>query len=76
MYLKNDPLLYAAEYCMVFPRGMEKEHKVGVGSLVIEEDYIIYFKAETPEDIKQRFIKDYAEYHRKELEEQKNGIFR
>lgn len=75
MYRTKPLFPYAENYYMIFPKGMEKGRKVGKGSIVVEEDYIIYFKPETPEDIKQRFIKDYAEYHRKELEEQKNGIF-
>lgn len=66
---------YAERYYWIFPRGMEGR-EVGGGSLHIEEDYIIYFKKNTPEDIKQRFIKDYKEYHLKKKEEQLNGIFR
>ncbi len=57
---------YAAKYCMVFPRGLEKTREVGAGSLVIEEDYLIYFRPETPDDIKERFIKDYAKYHKEQ----------
>lgn len=62
MYLSKDPYKYASDYCMVFPRGMENRD-VGEGSIVIEDEYIIYFKKDTPEDIKERFIKDYAQYH-------------
>ena len=58
---------YAVNYCMVFPKGLEKNREIGAGSLVIEDDYLIYFKPNTPEDIKQRFIKDYAEYHKNKL---------
>jgi len=57
---------------MIFPRGIENR-KVGNGSIVVEDDYIIYFEPTTPDDIKQRLIKDYAEYHKKELE---SGVFR
>lgn len=60
---------YAIDYCMVFPKGLEKKHKVGAGSLVVEKDYLIYFKPNTPEDIKSRFIKDYAEYYKKQKTE-------
>lgn len=60
---------YASGYYAIFPKGLEKNRKVGAGSLIIEEDYLIYFKPDTPEDIKQRFIKDYAEYHRKQKAE-------
>lgn len=63
---------YASDYCMVFPKGLEKNRKIGKGSIVIEEDYIIYFKEDTPDDVKERFIKDYADYHRKEIE---SGIY-
>ena len=48
---------YAAKYCMVFPKGLEKNREIGQGSLVIEDDYLIYFRPETPENIKQRFQK-------------------
>ena len=63
----SEPLFqYAMNFCMVFPRGLEKNREIGSGSLIIEDDYLIYFKPDTPEDIKQRFIKDYAEYHNKQ----------
>lgn len=62
MYRNEQLFPYAEDYCMVFPRGLENK-KTGKGSIVIEEDYIIYFKEETPEEIKQRFIKDYAEWY-------------
>lgn len=65
MYIEHDPFEYASKYCMVFPKGLESRYD-GVGSVVAEDDYIIYFVPDTPEDIKQRFIKDYAEYHAKE----------
>lgn len=67
MYLSKDPFDYASDYCMVFPRGMENRD-VGEGSIVIEDEYIIYFKKGTPEDIKERFIKDYARYYAKKKE--------
>lgn len=60
---------YASGYYAIFPKGLEKNRKAGAGSLIIEDDYLIYFKPDTPEDIKQRFIKDYAEYHRKQKAE-------
>lgn len=66
---------YADGYYGFFPRGME-DREVGGGSLHIEEDYIIYFKKNTPEDIKRRFIKEYREYYLKKKKEQLNGIFR
>lgn len=62
MYLKNDPFEYAARYCMVFPKGLENR-EIGEGSLVIEEDYLIFFRKDTPENIKERFISEYASYY-------------
>ena len=66
---------YARGYYMIFPPGFEKGRKIGAGSLVIEEDYTIYFKEDTPEDIKKRFVSEYAEYHSRKKEEQARGIF-
>ncbi|MCI8604424.1 MAG: hypothetical protein HFE79_09830 [Ruminiclostridium sp.] len=69
---RTEPLFpYADGYYGIFPRGMENRD-IGKGSIVIESEYIIYFKPETPDDIKQRLIKDYAEYHKKEKE---SGVF-
>lgn len=59
---------YADGYYAIFPKGLEKNRKIGKGSIVVEEDYIIYFKEDTPEDVKERFIKDYAKYHKAEIE--------
>ncbi len=58
---KSEPLFpYAIGYCAIFPAGFKRD--VGKGSIHETKDYIIYFKPDTPEDIKQRLIKDYAEY--------------
>lgn len=73
MYPINDPLAYAADYCMVFPKGLP--NKVGKGSIVETDDYIIFFREDTPENIKQRFIKDYAEHHAKIKADEAAGIF-
>ena len=62
MYRSKPLFQYAHGYYAIFPRGMENRD-VGEGSIVIEDEYIIYFKKDTPEDIKERFIKDYAQYH-------------
>lgn len=56
---------YAADYYIILPRGLE-DRDVGRGSLVIEEDYLIYFKEGTPEEIKERLVKDYARYYAEE----------
>lgn len=70
---RTEPLFpYATGYYMVFPKGLENRG-VGEGSIVVEDEYVIYFKPDTPENIKQRLIKDYAEYYKKEKE---SGIFR
>ena len=34
---------YINGYAMVFPKGFEKNRKIGAGFIVAEEDYIIYF---------------------------------
>ena len=62
---RTEPLFpYAEDYYMIFPRGLENKN-VGEGSIVIEDEYIIYFKPETPEDVKNSLVKDYAEYYAK-----------
>lgn len=69
---RTEPLFpYAEKYYAILPPAL-KNNEVGKGSIVIEDEYIIYFKPDTPENIKQRFIKDYAEYHAKE---KASGIF-
>ena len=67
MYPSKHIFSYADDYCGVFPRSFEKRDH-GKGSIEIADEYIIYFKPETPENIKQRFIKEYAEYNRKRKE--------
>lgn len=66
---------YINDYAMVFPRGFEKNRKIGAGSIVIEEDYTIYFMPNTPEDLKQHFVREYAEYHIQKVEEQRRGLY-
>ncbi|MGN0619204.1 MAG: hypothetical protein ACI4J7_09315 [Ruminiclostridium sp.] len=67
MYRTTPLFPYADGYYSVFPRGIEKRN-VGKGSIIVEDDYVLYFTSDTPDDIKQRLVKDYAEYHRKEKE--------
>lgn len=63
---RTEPLFpYATGYYGIFPKGFENR-EVGKGSIVVADEYVIYFKPETPEDIKQRLVKDYAEYYAKE----------
>lgn len=73
MYGQKQLFEYAQDYFMILPKGIEKGRDVGNGSIVIEDDYIIYFKPDTPNDIKTRLIHDYAEYHQ---QEKKSGIYR
>lgn len=73
-YSAKPPFPYADGYYGIFPRGME-DRDVGGGSLHIEEDYIIYFKENTPEDIKQRFIKDYAKYYKEQRRKMFGNFF-
>ena len=63
---------YALGCCMVFPKGFEKNRDIGKGSLIVEEEYVIYFKENTPENIKLRFIKDYAEHYKKQKD---SGVY-
>ncbi len=74
MYTSKPLFSYAQGSYMVFPKGFENRD-VGEGSLVIEEDYIIYFKPGTSDDVKERLTKDYAKYHQIELQQQKDGIY-
>ena len=67
MYRSQSIFPYAEGYYGIFPRGIE-DREVGEGSIVVEKEYVIYFRPNTPEEIKQRFIKDYAEYYAKEKE--------
>lgn len=62
MYSTEPSFPYAEGYYAIFPRGLESG-KVGNGSIVIEKEYIIYFKANTPQEIKDRLAKDYANYY-------------
>ena len=71
------PFAYASEYLYgVMPKGILDDREPGKCIVHKEEDYTIYFKENTPKDIKQRFIKDYKEYYLKKKEEQLNGIFK
>ena len=66
---------YINGYAMVLPKGFEKSRKIGAGSIVVEEDYTIYFTPDTPEDLKHRFVREYAEYHAQKMEERRQGIY-
>lgn len=66
MYPANDRFAYARGYFGVFPKGFSRT--AGEGSTYETDEYIICFKKDTPEDIKQRVIKDYAEYHKEYMD--------
>ena len=65
MYRSESEFPYAEGYYGIFPRGAIEDRPVGAGSIVIEEDYTIYFRPDTPQDVKDRFVKDYAEAYKK-----------
>lgn len=69
---KSNRFSYADGYCSVFPRGIEKRFKSGKGHIVLEDEYIVVIKDDTPEDIERRFLKEYAEFYSKT---QKNNIY-
>ena len=68
MYWLNDPFEYARGYYGILPTGLPDHFYSGDGENVFAEDYVICFKPNTPEEIKQRLVKDYAEWYRKEKE--------
>jgi hypothetical protein len=54
---------------MVFPAGFYDEKRVAGGSVdFFDEDYFVYFRPDTPDDMKQRVINDLKEYYAKERE--------
>lgn len=63
MYSSKPLFPYANGYVLILPRGQEKRD-FGKGSIVIEDDYIIYFKPDTPDEVKIRFVKEYAEHYK------------
>ena len=67
-YQSNSPFPYADNYYFILPKGLPEHFYSGDGDFVYSEDYVIYFKPDTPENIKNRLTKDYAEYHKKQIE--------
>ena len=60
---------YASEYYMVFPAAFYDEKRVGGGSVdFFDKDNFVYFRPDTPEDIKQRVVKDLKEYYAQKRE--------
>lgn len=66
---------YINKYAMAFPAGLEQSFEIGNCSVAYEKDYFIVFLPDTPEELKRRFVKDYAEYHAQKMEEQRRGIY-
>lgn len=77
-YYTSKPLFpYADGMFMIMPPGLpDRFYPVEETRKHITDDYVICFNLGAPEDVKQRLIKDYAEYHRKKLEEQLSGIYK
>jgi len=68
MYRTEDPFEYAKGYYGILPTGLPDRFYNGDGENVFTEDYVIYFKPNTPKKIRDRFVKEYAEFYKKELE--------
>ena len=68
MYQIKDPFEYASGYYGILPPGLPDRFYDSDGEKIFTEDYVICFKPDTPEEIKQRFIREYAEWYKKELE--------
>lgn len=62
MYEVNDRFSYARGYFAIFPKGFNRAF--GEGTIHETDEYIIYFKKNTPKEIKQRVVKEYAEYYK------------
>ena len=73
-YVSDVLFPYAADYYMVLPKEL-KDHDIGKGSLVVEKEYLIYFKEGTPEDIKEKLVKDYARYYAGEKRQRKTVCY-
>lgn len=67
---------YADGMFMVMPPGLpDRFYPAEKTRKHITEDYVICFNVDTPGNIKQRLIKDYAEHYRKKQEERLSGIY-
>lgn len=62
MYTREPLFSYAEGFYMLLPSGLPKRFYKGDGEYVFTNDYVIYFKPDTPEDIKNRLIEDYSKY--------------
>ena len=54
---------YAYGCFQVFPVSFEKRYN-GIGTMIKEKEYILYFQPGTPSSIITRVTNDYAEYHK------------
>lgn len=66
---RTEPLLPYANHCYsIMPKGLpEHFYPQEAVRKYVSEDYVICFDEGVSENLKQRIIKDYAEYHAKEL---------
>lgn len=69
LYNPKPILPYADDYYGVLPPGLpENFYPKDPKQRHAEEDYVLCFNENVSEDMKQRIIKDYAEYYRKQKE--------
>ena len=65
MYSKEHPFPYAEKYYMILPVEFARTHEKGEWDVIEQDDYSICFKPNTPDDIKERFVREYAAYYQK-----------
>lgn len=74
MYKTVSDFPYADGYYMIMPPGLPSNfYPEDPNRKHVTDEYVICFQKNTPEDIKKRLIRDYAEYHKKEKE---SGIYK
>ena len=66
---RTEPLLPYANHCYsIMPKGLPEHFYLQEAvRKYVSEDYVICFDEGVSENLKQRIIKDYAEYHAKEF---------
>lgn len=73
MYRTKPLFPYADGVYAIMPPGLpDRFYPEEKDRVHVEKDYVICFDKGVSDDIKQRLIKDYAEYHKKEKE---SGVF-
>ena len=65
---------YANGCFQVFPVSFERRYN-GIGTIIKEKEYILYFPPETPTYLITRVAKDYAEYYENKKSQEEKGIF-